>query len=578
MWITLRNVVLVYYIIILDATMSTGIFELSIVILIAAGLGIAARIFKQPIILAYIFSGIAIGIFGFFHLSDKELFHTFSELGIMFLLFLIGLEINYTSLRLVGKASVLVGLGQIILTFIPGFFIARFFDFNFLQAAYIAIALTFSSTIIVVKLLSEKRDTNSLYGKISIGFLLVQDFVAILILIFLAGIQGGKEIVFNDIFLTTLKGLGLFVAMLWLGRKILPLIFDKIARSQELLFLTSLAWCFGVATVVVKTGFSIEIGGFLAGLALANSSEHFQISARIRSLRDFFILIFFVILGSSLIFSNFSGLFLPIIVFSLFVLIGNPLIVLIIMGLMGYRKRTGFLCGVTVAQISEFSLILAALGLKLGHLNEKIVSLITAVGIITITLSTYLIIYSEQIFRRLSRFLSIFERRVKKQEYLGELSFSKPIVLVGAHRVGQNIASHLPKEDLLIIDFDPDVINQMRKQGYNVIFGDITDSEILERANLKSARLIICSSPDFEDNLRLLTEISSGFQRTRPRIILRAENEKDAKILYQKGADYVLLPYLTSGQYLGKSIAIDPEMKILEQLKEKDLEVMNKIQ
>ena len=297
------------------------------------------------------------------------------------------------SLRLVGKASVLVGLGQIILTFIPGFFIARFFDFNFLQAAYIAIALTFSSTIIVVKLLSEKRDTNSLYGKISIGFLLVQDFVAILILIFLAGIESEKGIVFNDIFLTTLKGLGLFILMLYLGRKILPLMLDKISRSQELLFLTSLAWCFGIATVVVKAGFSIEIGGFLAGLALANSSEHFQISAKIKSLRDFFILIFFVILGSSLIFSDFSGLTLPIIIFSLFVLIGNPLIVLIIMGLMGYRKRTGFLCGVTTAQISEFSLILAALGLKLGHLNEKVVSLITAVGIITITLSTLSLIH-----------------------------------------------------------------------------------------------------------------------------------------------------------------------------------------
>jgi len=554
--------------------MSTEIFELSIVVLIAAGLGIAARLLKQPVILAYLFAGIAIGIFGFFHLSNKELFQTFSELGIMFLLFLIGLEINYTSLRLVGKTSVLVGLAQIILTFIPGFFIARLFNFNYLESAYIAIALTFSSTIIVIKLLSEKRDTNSLYGKISIGFLLVQDFVAILILIFLAGIQAGKEIVFNNVFLTTLKGLGLFIIMFYLGRKILPLIFDKIARSEELLFLTSLAWCFGIATLVVKTGFSIEIGGFLAGIALANSSEHFQISARIRSLRDFFILIFFVILGSSLVFSNFSGLTLPIIVFSLFVLIGNPLIVLIIMGLLGYRKRTSFLAGVTVAQISEFSLILAALGLKLGHLNEKIVSLITAVGIITITLSTYLIIYGEEIFRRLSHFLSIFERRIKKQEGLDELSFCKPIVLIGAHRVGQNIASHLDKKDLLIIDFDPDVINRLRKQGYHILFGDISDSEILEKANLKSSRLIICTSPNFEDNLRILEEVSVQEKKNRPKIILRAENEKDAKILYKKGADYVLLPYLTSGQYLGKSIAIDPEMKILEQLKKKDLQIM----
>ena len=325
--------------------MTSGLFELAIIILIAAGLGIAARLLKQPIILAYIFTGIIIGILSFFNLNNRELFQTFSELGITFLLFLVGLEINYSSLRLVGKASVLIGLGQIVFTAVIGYFIALFFDFNQLQSLYIAIALTFSSTIIVVKLLSEKKDSNSLYGKISIGLLLVQDFVAILILIFLAGIQANKGIVLSAIILTAIKGLILFIAMLWLGRKILPLVFNKIAQSQELLFLTSLAWCLGIATAVAKTGFSIEIGGFLAGLALANSSEHFQISAKIRSLRDFFILIFFVILGSSLIFSDFSGLTLPIIVFSLFVLIGNPLIVLIIMGLLGYRKRTSFMCG-----------------------------------------------------------------------------------------------------------------------------------------------------------------------------------------------------------------------------------------
>lgn len=559
--------------------MNAGIFELAIVILIAAALGIAARVFRQPIMLAYIFAGIAIGVFGFFNLSNKELFQTFSDLGLMFLLFLIGLEINYSSLKMVGKTSLLAGFAQIIFTFIPGFYIAGLFGFNNLQSAYIAIALTFSSTIIVVKLLSEKKDTNSLYGKISIGFLLVQDFVAILLLIFLAGMKSGGGIVPGDVFMTLAKGIVLFAVMIYLGRKVLPLLFGKIARSQELLFLTSLAWCFGVATLAVKAGFSVEIGGFLAGLALANSSEHFQISAGVRSLRDFFILIFFVILGSSMIFSNFSGLTLPIIAFSLFVLIGNPLIVMIIMGLLGYRKRTGFMCGVTVAQVSEFSLILAALGFKLGHLGEKAVSLITAVGIITIILSTYLMNYSEEIFRRISKFLSIFERRVKKSEYYGELSFSKPIILIGSHRVGRNIVDYLNKEDVLVIDFDPDVIAHMRKLGYNVIFGDISDSEILERANLKSTRLIICTSPDIDDNLKLLSEISEIAEgKIRPKIILRAEDEEDAMLLYKKKADYVLLPYLTSGQYLGKSISVDPNLKILEQLKEKDMEMMRKLE
>ncbi|MFA5099164.1 MAG: cation:proton antiporter family protein [Candidatus Paceibacterota bacterium] len=557
--------------------MSAGIFELSIVILAAAGLGILARLLKQPIILAYLIAGIIIGMFGMSQAVNKEFFTVLSEMGLMFLLFLIGLEINYSSLRMVGKVSILVGLGQIILAFIPGFYIAHFFGFNFLQSAYIAIALTFSSTVIVVKLLSESRQTNSLYGKISIGFLLVQDVVAILILVFLAGIQQNGSFAVSGILLAIFKGAILFAFMLFLGRKILPLLFDKIAKSQELLFLSSLAWCFGVAIMASKAGFSIEIGGFLAGLSLANSSENFQISARVRSLRDFFILIFFVVLGSALVFSNLSGLTWPVVALSLFVLIGNPLIVLIIMGLMGYRKRTSFLCGVATAQVSEFSLILAALGLKLGHLNESAVSLITAVGIITILLSSYLIIYGEEIFKRLSKILSIFERRSKKEEFDGDSNFSKPIVLVGGHRIGWHIVSHLSKEDLLIIDFDPDVVAKLKKRGYSALFGDIYDAEIIERANLESARLIISTVPELKDNLTLLKEIERIKQKEKngPKVILRAEEEEDARILYKKGADYVLFPCFTSGQYLGKSIAIDKNLNILEQLKKKDLENLN---
>ena len=241
---------------------------------------------------------------------------------------------------------------------------------------------------------------------------------------------------------------------------------------------------------------------------------------------------------------------------------------------MGYRKRTSFLCGMAMAQVSEFSLILAALGFKLGHLNESVVSLITAVGIITITISTYLIIYSEQIFKRFSKFLSIFERRNKKEEFADDSSFSKPIILIGGHRVGWHIVNHLPKEELLVIDFDPDVVGKLKRRGYSALFGDIADMEITERANLGSARLVISTVPEFKDNLGILEVVhkSASQLKNKPKIILRAEEEQDAKILYKRGADYVLFPYLTTGQYLGKTIAIDKDLGILEQLKKKDLE------
>lgn len=556
---------------------TASFFELAIVILIASALGIAAKLTKQPIILAYLATGAVIGYFKFFNIADKETFRLFSDLGIMFLLFLVGLEINYASLRLVGKTSLIVGIAQIIFTFIGGFIIAYLFGFNYLSSAYISIALTFSSTIIIVKLLSEKKDLNSLYGKISIGFLLVQDFIAILILIFLASLQTGNELKILDIFLTLIKGITLFSLMIYLGRKIFPLIFNKIAHSQELLFLSSLAWLFITVAGVSKLGFSIEIGGFLAGLTLANSSANFQIAGRIRPLRDFFILIFFVILGASIIISDFSGLTLPIILFSIFVLIGNPLIVLTIMGIMGYRKRTGFMCGVTVAQISEFSLILAAMGVKVGHISNGTVSLITAVGIITITSSTYLIIYSEKIFKFLFSILSIFERKKTKEDEMLFQEHHKPIILIGCHRTGQSLAFNIPKENLLIIDFDPEIISQLRKQGYDYLFGDVSDAEIFEKANFDEAKLVISTSPDLEDNLALLSSLNILNNRNQLKVIIRARTSKEAEILYENKADYVLLPHFTAGQYLSKTIALDPEMEILKQLKTQDIEVLKKI-
>lgn len=551
--------------------MSFGIFELTIVILIATALGIASKLLKQPIILAYLASGVVVGYFSFFELQNKEIFEVFSDLGIMFLLFLVGLEINYASLRLVGKASLIIGLAQMFFTFFSGFSIAfLLFNFNYLSSAYIAVALTFSSTIIVIKLLSEKKDLNSLYGKISIGLLLTQDFVAILLLVLLSGIEAGKGISMTSILLAIIKGAIILTLMVYLGRKYLPYIFDKIARSQELLFLTSLAWVLVIAALVNKIGFSIEIGGFLAGIALANSSENFQIASKIKPLRDFFMLIFFVILGSSLIFSNFSGLIIPIIIFSIFVLIGNPLIVLIIMGLLGYRKRTSFLTGISIAQISEFSLILTTLGFKLGHIDEKIVSLITAVGISTIISSTYFAIYADKLFEYFFPYLSIFERKKIKENDLEIKEFSKPIILIGSHRTGQSIAANIEKENLLVIDFDPDIITRLKKQGYYYLFGDIADTEIFEKANVQNAKIVISTSPEFEDNLSIISQIK---KLTRyPKIILRARTEEDARKLYESGADYVLLPHFTAGQYLGKTISIDPDLSILEQLKNKDIE------
>ncbi|MBI3115355.1 MAG: cation:proton antiporter [Candidatus Kerfeldbacteria bacterium] len=554
--------------------MPVGVPELALIISIAAVLGLIATLLRQPIILAYLGAGALIGALGLFQ-GDQAIFEIFSNLGVMFLLFLIGLEINYMSLRLVGKASLLVGLGQIAFTFAGGWFLAALLGFSVLTGAYIAIALTFSSTIIVVKLLSEKKELSSLYGKISVGFLLVQDFVAILLLVLLAGIDTGAGADAATVLLTLLKGVALFAFMLWLGRRIVPFVLDRIARSIELLFLMSLAWVFVVAWVVSELGFSIAIGGFLAGIALANSSEHLQIASRVKPLRDFFIVIFFVLLGSSVAAFDLSGLALPIIIFSLFVLIGNPLIVLAIMGLMGYHRRTSFMAGVTVAQISEFSLIVAALGLQVGHISEQTVSLITAVGVITIGLSSYLILYAEHLYRWLRPALALFEVAKPRTDSLPASAARKRMVLFGAHRYGQSLLRQLPKRDVLVVDFDPDVVRSLRRAGYTTMFGDLADPELFEGIDFSRTAIVISTSPEVTSTLAFLEARRTWRRRGQAMIVIaRAEGDREAHLLYAAGADYVLMPHLTSGQMLGTLLherAIGPQIK---RLRSHDLAVL----
>lgn len=551
--------------------------EITLIICLAAFFAIVFKWLKQPIILAYILTGIALGPFGFFNLSSKDILQLMAQFGITLLLFMVGLELKLSDLRSVGRISLLTGIGQIVFTSLIGFFICLALGFPFIASMYVSIALTFSSTIIIVKLLSDKRDLHSLYGKISVGFLLVQDFFAILLLIFLAGFNNlnGEALSALSFMGTLAKGAILFGGIIYLSKTLLPKMVDMVAHSPEALFLFSLAWAFGLASFVSSPliGFSVEIGGFLAGLSLANSTENLQIASKIRSLRDFFITIFFVILGMNLTFSNISAILGPAIVLSLFVLIGNPIIVMVIMGLLGYRKRTSFLAGLTVAQISEFSLIIIFLGNKLNHLTEEIVTLITVVGIITFTLSTYMIVNGNKLYLILAPVLSIFERKHgKKDEILHsakELSEVKDhVVLVGGDQMGESLINTLEamNKDIVVIDFDPAVVNKLEFKNVHRLFGDISDTEIKELAKIHSAHLIVSTIPDVEDNLILIKEVKNF--KSKAIIIVTALDSKDAKILYAENADYVVLPHLAGGRQLAR--LLEKDLSGLNDLKAKD--------
>ena len=540
--------------------------DLTIVISLAAFTTIVFRLLKQPPILAYILTGIILGPLTLIHINDAEAMRSLAEIGITLLLFMLGLELRFSELKSVGKISIITGIGQIVFTTVIGFLIATFLGFSQITSLYIAIALTFSSTIIIVKLLSDKRDLNSLYGKISVGFLLVQDFVAIIALIFLSGFSTGNNVSYNDFLIIILKAVVLFGWVILLSKKLLPYLINKIAHSSETLFLFSLAWAFGIAAVVSSPaiGFSIEIGGFLAGLALANSYESYQIITKIRPLRDFFITIFFVTLGMGLLISDFSTILIPGIILSLFVLIGNPLIVMILMGLLGYKKRTGFLAGLTVAQISEFSLIVMFMGNRIGHVSDQHVALITFVGAVTFVISTYMILNGNLLYKILSPYLGIFEREGVREKNLKTKDFKNHVVLVGVRRMGEGILEALlkNKEDVVVVDFDPDIIERLKEERVESFFGDIADSEIQELASLDKARLVISTVSDIEDNLILLQSLRNI--KKKPKIVMLALEKHEAQELYSQGADYVVVPHIAGGHHLAKILVDERHMELIE--------------
>lgn len=433
----------------------TTFIELSKILFITLITTGIIKLLKQPEIIGYILSGIIAGPVFLNIINSTETLATFSQIGIALLLFFVGLNLNPKTIKEVGKISLITGIGQVVFTSGVGFLILKLLGFNTITSIYVAIALSFSSTIVIMKLITDKRELDSLYARISIGFLIVQDFIAIFILLIISSL--GNKISLGYMLLeTVLKGLAGIVLLFLLSIYVLPKITKVIAKSQEFLLLFSITWCFLVATLFHYLNFSIEVGALLAGMALSMSPYHFEISSRMKPLRDFFLVLFFIVLGSQMTFSNILNYFWIIIGLSLFVLIGNPIIVMVLMGLLGYTKRTSFLAGLTVAQISEFSMILVTMGASAGHLSQEIISVVTTIGLITFAGSTYMILYSNKLYSLLSKYLTIFERKGKKiDEHKYHKDEDYEIILFGYNRIGFDILEALKKirKKFLIIDF-----------------------------------------------------------------------------------------------------------------------------
>lgn len=534
---------------------SSPFYELAAILALAALIGIIGQWLRQPMVVCFIAVGIIAGPSGLDLVQSHENIEILAELGIAVLLFLVGLKLDVKLIKTLGVVSLATGLGQVAFTAFIGFGISLLLGLSAIASLYVAVALTFSSTIIIVKLLSDKREVDSLHGKVAIGFLIVQDLAVVFAMVVLSalGIGEGDKGGMAAIVQVLINAIIMLVAVLVFIRYISEPLVSRVAKSAELLITFTIAWAALLAGLGHYLGLSMELGGLLAGVALASTPFRESIVSRLAPLRDFLLLFFFIALGTQLDLSLLGEQFWPAMVLSLFVLIGNPLIVMIIMGFMGFRKRTGFLAGLTVAQISEFSLIFVAMGITLGHVGNSELGLVTLVGLITIALSVYMITYSHRLYGWLEPMLGIFERKIPyREEQSPDVELAADyydIVVVGLGRYGRNLMHYLRQRDLnvLAVDFDPERVKELKKQGQHAVYGDVSDAEFVSHMPVGSS-WVIGAMPQHDigvthEDPRITLIEGLKARGYVGKVAVSATNLDDVKDLKKRGADLVLFPF-----------------------------------
>ncbi len=528
--------------------MENVLFDIAIIIIVAAIGGFIANRTKQPLVLAYILTGVILGpLLGL--VTDLNTIRMLSEIGIAFLLFIVGLDLNLKKLKHIGSIATIGAISQMTIFFILGFATGMFFGFTTMTSVYIGLIITFSSTMVVLKMLSDKKELDTLHSRIVIGILIMQDIVAIIALSLLNK-TGNLSI--GSLGITLLTGVALVGLAYLLARFVFPKIFKLAARSQEVLFMISLAVCFTFSFLFYLGGFSISVGAFIAGVTLGNLPYNHEISGKIKPLRDFFSVLFFTSLGLELVFKDITNIIWPIVVLILIVTIIKPIIITITVSMFGYKKRVSFLSGLTLGQISEFGLILAAQGLMLGHISKEIYTIAIVVALVSITTTSYFIKFEQRIYYHISKRLKSLDKIGKKSQAL-ELFNDKTkhqVILCGYNRIGYSIFHSLQKigKDFVIVEYNPDIIKSLINKKIPCIYGDLNDPEVLESINFSEVELVISTIPDLSANLIVLHEVKK--RKKKVNIILTAYSISDALELYKAGADYVIVPHLLGGEHV----------------------------
>ncbi|HLD04592.1 MAG TPA: cation:proton antiporter [Candidatus Nanoarchaeia archaeon] len=525
------------------------IADIGIIIIFAAIVGFIIKGLKQPIILAYILAGLLIGPYGFHLIGEERTIEIIAELGITFLLFVVGLEMNFGKIKEVGKVVVVGGILQVALSFLVAFVAAKFLQFEVMPSIYAGIVVAFSSTLLVVSWLADKKILETLEGRITVGILVLQDVLVILALSFLFN---ADHFSFTLLGLSLLKGLILLATGFILSRYALPGLFHFAARYPELLFVASLALCFGFAFLALKLGFSISIGAFVAGVTIANIPYSADLHTRIKALANFFNTLFFVALGMQIALPSLGKLILPTVILLAIILLVKPVIVFFLCLFLKYDKKTSFLSGIYLGQASEFGLIVVAQGMILGHVGADMLSLTILLIILSMTFSSYLIKYDTRIYYVLEPWLRNLDCIFKKPKESNIVLKEPPaVVLYGYEDLDQGLLDRFNsvKKSVLVVDKNPDLVKHLRQKGVNCVYGELSDSGLLERLEPSKTELLISTSLELRENLSVIEHFRK--LGSRAVIIVAASRVKDSLKLYEEGADYVVLPNYLSEKQIG---------------------------
>lgn len=528
---------------------------------IAAGaIGVPAYYLKIPLILAYIGGGILLGPnLGFGFIADHDSIAGISEIGLVLLMFILGLEINVKKLFEMGKAVLLTGAVQISGTVLISalFFYYFYFQKFSYELVYISIALTLSSTLIVVKILSDEMDLDSLPSRITLGLLILQDFFAVAFLAIqpnLSNISGLSVLVSGSRVLTLVIGSWV------LAKYVLPGLFKAVSKHAELLLILAMAWCFTMVGIANFLNLSMEMGALIAGISIASFPYHLDVAAKIISLRDFFITLFFVSLGLQIPMPSSSSIELALLM-SAVVILTRFCTVFTSLHRLGFANRVSLLSTINLSQISEFSLVLASLGISYNHIsNDLLVSFIFAM-ILTALISSFLIPRAHDIYKKINPFLMMIgiKDSLSSRDDHDSPENERSIIMLGFYKDSSSLLVEMQKNlpddfisRLRIVDFNPEANYALRKNNVKTYFGDISNPDTLRVMQIEKAEMIICALPDRvlkgTTNLKLLFQLKK--MAPEAKIILSSESVELARELYEKGASYVYIPRVIGAEAL----------------------------